>query len=117
MNKGEVYNMKKENGYVILCYMIALDSMLQPVMNTTHARISDIFDSIDETICRANGLLHDLCNIDGFEEFIDGYEPSKSEIDPDHPDKVKTVIIKLDNGGYSLLLLKIESVDKLAESF
>lgn len=109
--------MKKENGYVILCYMMALDSMLQPVMNTNNTVVSDVFDSIDETICRAHGLLHDLCNIDGFDKFVDGYDPSKITIGSVRPDKVKTVIMKLDNGGYSLLLLKIESVEQLAESF
>lgn len=109
--------MDKDNEYVILCSTMALDGMLQPVSNTMHARISDVFDSVDEAICRAHGLLYDLCNIDGFEEFIDGYEPSKSEIDPDHLDKIKTVIMKLTNGGYSLVMLKIESVEKLAESF
>ena len=108
---------ENKNEYVILCYTMALDSMLQPVRNTNNTVVSDVFDSIDETICRAHGLLYDLCNIDGFEEFIDGYEPSKSEIDPDHPDKVKTVIIKLTNGGYTLVILKIESVEQLAESF
>lgn len=118
-------NKENKNEYVILCYTMALDSMLQPVANTIHARVSDIFDSIDETICRAHGLLYDLCNIDGFDGFVDGYEAFKPDNDPDHPDKVKivhpdkvkTVVMKLDNGGYRLLLLKIESVDKLAESF
>lgn len=110
-------NKDNKDEYVILCYTMALDCMLQPVNNTMHARISDVFDSVDEAVRRAHGLLYELSDVDGFDEFVDGYEPFKITIDPDHPDKVKTVIIKLTNGGYSLVMLKIESVEQLAESF
>ena len=110
-------NKEDKNEYVIICYTMVLDSMLQPVRNINSTVVSDIFDSVDEAVRRAHGLLYELSGVDGFDEFVDGYEPFKITIDPDRPETVKTVILKLTNGGYSLVMLKIESVEQLAESF
>lgn len=111
--------MDKENKdeYVILSHTIKLDSMFSPVKDTTDTFISDIYDGVDETIARAHCLLCDLYNVDGFDGFVEGYKPFDPDIDPHHLDRVKIVITKFIDGSYKLMLLKIESVEQLAESF